>query len=40
MSVASMKNVTLAPSGPVASTVIGGGPVRSGGVVSCTVTVK
>src|SRR5215216_4116051 len=40
MSVADTVNVTLAPSGPVASTVIGGGTVMTGGVVSCTVTVK
>jgi hypothetical protein len=40
VSLADAENETTAPDGPVASCVIGAGTVTSGGVVSCTVTVK
>jgi hypothetical protein len=40
VSLADAEKVTTAPDGPVASCVSGEGTVTSGGVVSCTVTVK
>ena len=40
MSVAVTEKVTAAPPGPVASAVIGGEGVRTGGVVSTTETLK
>jgi hypothetical protein len=40
VSVALALNVTTAPPGPVASTLIAAGTVTTGGVVSCTVIVK
>src|SRR5215204_739123 len=40
MSVADTVKLTLAPSGPVASTTMSSGTVMIGGVVSCTVTVN